>query len=126
MKSHTALVVDRSFLAANMYRLLMEPIDMIVYNSQSLEDVPGSVRLIKNIDLVVMSSNVFSDRLEQAVELISANERLMLVTKMFLLRESEIQKGWDQHLVAIPNSFIMGKPFHPDEFALRVKRLLAL
>lgn len=126
MKSPVAIALDRSMLAANMYRLLLEPMGVRVVNAFTVEEMATALRSMRDIDVLIMSSNALPGSLDRIVEVFADNDRVRGVAKLFLLRESEVEKGWGEALSAIPHSLIMAKPFQPDEFAVRIKRIVAL
>jgi CheY-like chemotaxis protein len=126
MKSPRVIAVDRSVLAANMYQLLLRPFGVNVVNASSLADLREALRRFRGADLIVISSNVMADRLERAADIFKKNELISKAAKIFLLRENEANEGWDRRLSDIPRTELMTKPFHPDHFILRVKRILAL
>lgn len=126
MPSRTVIAVDKSMLAANMYRLLFEPIGVSVINAQSLNDLKEALARSRSVDLVVINSNVLAGVLERAVEMMKGDERLAGVPKIFLCRDVELDRGWDGELSVLPKTEAVARPFHPDQFVTHVKKLLAI
>lgn len=120
------IAVDKSMLAANMYQLLLGPIGITVINAQSLQNLKAVLGRVRSADLVLINSNVLSGIMDRAGEMVRDDERLAEVPKIFLCRDAELEKGWDAGLSVLPKTEVVARPFHPDEFATHVKKLLAV
>jgi DNA-binding response OmpR family regulator len=126
MSSHRILVVDRSALAWNMYRLLFAPFECTVARAQALDDLLPAMKGLRGADLIVINSNVLGRKAERLVSMMQADERLALTPKVVLVNEAEVDKGLGAELGSISRCECVVKPFHPDEFVKRVQEILAV
>ncbi len=124
MKARTIITVDRSLLAANMYRLILVPLGFSVFTARSLEEMTEGAKRMRGADLLVVSSNALSGRVARFARVLEGDARLMRAEKIFLVSERDRAKGMGAELTNIPGGEVMMKPFHPAEFTTAVIRLL--
>lgn len=124
MDARTVITVDRSLLAANMYRLIFAPLGFGVSTLQSLDELVRTARRLKEVSLIVISTNAVGDRLDLLMRTIEEDPRLTRAPKLFLVGERARSRGLDAGYAAIPGGETIARPFHPDEFVAQVKRVL--
>ena len=111
------LVVDRSELAANMYRLLLSSQGVSIIVRKRFEEARPHFYRREAPSLAIFNSNIFGKKFPEVLRHMSEEEPLRRVSKIFLCRESPHEEIWRESLEKLPNSRVMGRPFHPDEFA---------
>lgn len=126
MKLGRIIAIDKSILAANMYRLLFAPLYIRVDHVISIQDLKKKLIPEMGLDLMIINTNTLSGDLTRATDVMEDNAFLAKIPKIFLCRESEIEKGWKEDLAVFSNMEVVTKPFHPDEFTSRVKKILAI
>ena len=111
---YRTVIVDRSMLAVNMYRLLLKPWGSLFLVAKRYEEArPWFFRKDK-IDLAIFNSNTFGKKFDEYFDHFSHDEPLAKVPKVFLCKEGE--KAWGDKLRKSPRAKVLVKPFHPDEF----------
>jgi hypothetical protein len=116
-----AIVVDRSLLAVNMYRLLLSPVVTTFLVAKRYEEArPWFFRRDK-IDLAIFNSNTFGKKFDEYLDRFSKDEPLARIPKIFLCREKEDE--WVKKLKALPRTQVVMRPFYPDDFLALVKRM---
>ncbi|MFH1830514.1 MAG: hypothetical protein ABH871_07045 [Pseudomonadota bacterium] len=118
------IVVDRSVLASNLYGLLFAPLEASVLARCCFEDVLPIFLRREKIDLAIINSNVFGKKFEQILSAFKANSSIKTVKKIFLCREADSESAWRDVLSSLSNSYVILRPFHPDEFSIMVKDIL--
>jgi hypothetical protein len=119
---YRVVIIDRSILAVNMYRLLLRPLGAFFLMAKRYEEArPWFFRKDK-IDLAVFNSNTFGKKFDEYVARFESDEPLAGVPKIFLCRDTE--KGWQKRLSRLSNSRVMERPFHPDDFLKAVKGVI--
>lgn len=113
------VIVDRSVLAVNMYRLLLRPLGASFLIAKRYEEArPWFFRKDK-IDLAIFNSNTFGKKFDEYLKRFESDEPLAGIPKIFLCRD--IEKTWAKRLGRLSNARVVEKPFHPDDFLKTVK-----
>lgn len=116
-----AVIVDRSLLAVNMYKLLLRPVVTTFLVAKRYEEArPWFFRRDK-IDVAVFNSNTFGKKFEEYFGHFVKDEPLSKIPKIFLCREKE--DVWSKKLKGLPKSFVVMRPFHPDDFLALLTRV---
>ena len=119
------VIADRSELAANMYRLLLAPLGATLILRRRFEEARPHFFRREGVRLGVFNSNIFGKKFMEIVQRLIEDEPLRKASKLFICREVPAEEPWRERLAAIPNAKVITRPFHPDEFAALVKRLVA-
>jgi DNA-binding response OmpR family regulator len=126
MPSRRIITVDKSMLAANMYRLLFAPLECTVVRAHALDDLLVEIRSLRGAELIIVNSNVLGGKAERLIGMMQSDKRLARTPKVVLLSEEEIEKGLGAEFAAISQCECVAKPFHPDEFMTRVRDILRI
>lgn len=118
------IIADRSGLAANMYRLLLGPMGAALVVRRRFEEARPHFFRREGEALGIFNSNVFGKKFPEIVKRLVADEPLRLAQKVFLCQGSPAEGPWRERLAALPNANVVIRPFHPDEFAELVRRIL--
>jgi hypothetical protein len=124
-KSPKIVVADRSELAGNLYRLLFAPFGAIVVVRRRFEDVFPLFHRKERIDIAIFNSNIFGNKFEETLSAFRADSCLNKAKKVFLCGDIGSEAPWHEKLSSINNSCIILRPFHPDELAAAVRRMLS-
>jgi hypothetical protein len=116
-----AVIVDKSILAVNMYRLLLRPLVTTFLVAKRYEEARPWFFRRDRIDLAIFNSNTFGKKFDEYFEHFSKDEPLAKVPKIFLCREKE--DGWQKKLKSLQKSAVVMRPFHPDDFLALLKRV---
>lgn len=114
-------IVDRSFLAHNVYATLLKPLGFSLFSFQTLKELKESFNPKWNTDFFLINSNAFAASKEKYLEWFQKEKNLRATPKVFIC-EAEKKGIWDE-LKKIPNSHFLMKPFYPPEFGEKVKTL---
>ena len=112
-------------LAANMYRLLFAPLHCTVARAHALDELLTGFKELRGADLIVINSNVLGGKAERFIAMMQNDERLARTPKIVLVGEAEIEKGLGAELAAVSQCECFAKPFHPDEFMTRIRKILS-
>lgn len=116
-----AVIVDKSILATNMYKLLLRPVVTTFLVAKRYEEArPWFFRRDK-IDLAIFNSNTFGRKFDEYHERFLKDEPLAKVPKIFLCREKE--DDWQKRLNSLSRSVVIMRPFKPDDFLALVRRV---
>ena len=126
MPSRRIIAVDKSMLAANMYRLFFASLECTVARAHVLDDLLAEIRGLRGADLIIVNSNVLGGKAERFIGMMQADERIARTPKIVLLSEAEIDKGLGAELAAISQCECVTKPFHPDEFMTRIRKIMGV
>jgi len=117
-----AVIVDRSLLAVNMYRLLLSPVITTFMVAKRYEEArPWFFRRDK-IDIAIINSNTFGKKFNEYYNHFSGDEPLEKIPKLFLCRDKE--DDWQLRLKKLPSATVVVRPFHPDAFLELVTRII--
>jgi len=123
-----AAVVDRSFLAHNVYATLLKPLGFSLFSFQTLKELKESFNPKWNANFFLINSNAFVGSKEKYLEWFQKEKSLKAIPKVFIC-EADGKKwlghpfGMVSELKKIPNSHFLTKPFYPPEFGEKVKKL---
>jgi hypothetical protein len=117
------VVVDRSGLAGNIYRLLLEPIGASLVICRRLEDVPPALRRGGAADLAIMNTNALGASAEAAALRIGSEPALARARKVLLVKEGAAGRRWRRAAEAIPGAIAVERPFDPERFRELVRGL---
>ena len=126
MPSRRIIAVDKSMLAANMYRLFFASLECTVARAHVLDDLLAEIRGLRGADLIIVNSNVLGGKAERFIGMMQADERIARTPKIVLLSEAEIDKGLGAELAAISQCECVTNPFHPDEFMTRIRKIMGV
>jgi len=115
-------VIDRSVLAVNIYRLLLRPLGVSILVARRYEEARPWFFRKSGIDLAIFNSNTFGKKFIEYFSRFEKDEPLVVTPKIFLCRETE--KEWKKRLGSLPNTWVIERPFHPDEFLKLVGGLI--
>ena len=118
------IIADRSELAGNMYRLLLESIGATLIVRKRFEEVRPHFFRSEKTDLGIFNSNIFGKKFEEIARRIETSTPMLSVPKIFICKESIAEEKVRKRLGRIENSSIVIKPFHPDDFFDLVGRVL--
>lgn len=118
------IVVDRSELAANMYRLLLAGFDANLVVRKRFEEARPHFFRRDKIDLGIFNSNVFGKKIEEIIGHILNDEPISKVNKIFICKDSESDEDVAGRLSSVPNSCVIRRPFHPSELSDAVLKIL--
>lgn len=113
------VIVDRSILAVNMYRLLLRPMGTLFLVAKRYEEARPWFFRRDRIDLAIFNSNTFGKKFEEYLDHFNKDEPLARIPKIFLCREGE--EKLKKKLKKLPMTKVVDKPFHPDEFLKLIK-----
>ena len=117
-----AVIVDRSLLAVNMYRLLLSPVVTTFLVAKRYEEARPWFFRREKIDIAILNSNTFGKKFDEYYDHFSKDEPLQKMPKVFLCREKE--GNWQANLKKLPNSTVVARPFHPDAFLELITRII--
>lgn len=118
------LVLDRSVLAGNLYRLLFSSMGVSIIVRRRFEDVSPILSRRERVDLALFNSNIMGKKFDEILEAFSQDPLLCRLKKVFLLKEGAAERTWWQKLEALPGAWVFERPFHPDAFSAEVRRVL--
>ena len=118
------VIADRSELAANIYRLLLEQLAANVVVRRRFEEARPHFFRREHVRLAIFNSNIFGKKFAEILKRIIEDEPLRKVSKIFLCRDNPAEAPWLDRLGALPNAQAIVRPFHPDEFSALVEKLL--
>jgi hypothetical protein len=125
MRRTRLVIADRSDLAANMYGLLLAPLDCELIARKRFEEVRPFYFRREKVDMGLFNSNIFGKKFNEIYEHLSKDEPLRFVKKIFILREDEEGSARRKMLAALPNTTIIYRPFYPADFFKVVGGLFA-
>jgi DNA-binding response OmpR family regulator len=117
-----AIVIDRSLLAVNMYRLLLKPLVSAFLVAKRYEEARPWFFRREKINMAIVNSNTFGKKFEEYYRRFTEDEPLKDIPKIFLCRDKE--NDWQKKLKGLPNTNILMRPFHPDELLEIVRRVM--
>lgn len=118
------VIVDRSQLAGNMYRLLLSPLEPAIALFRRFEDARPRLAGRERCDLALISAQTFGKRSEEICAALEQEEALRRLRKLFLVSEGEEGMALRERLGRLPNAAIVARPFHPDELLALIRREL--
>lgn len=118
------LVLDRSVLAGNLYRLLFASMGVSVIVKRRFEDLCPIFSRRERVDLAIFNSNALGKKVDEICEVLTSEASLRRLEKIFLLKEGKDEGMWREKLNALPAARVFEKPFHPDEFSAEVRRIM--
>ena len=118
------VIADRSELAANLYRLLLEPLAVHVIVRRRFEEARPHFFRREKVALAIVNSNVFGKKFPEIVAHLAGDEPLVRLPKLFLCRENPAETAWRGELARLPGARVLVRPFHPDEFAEAVRAMI--
>jgi DNA-binding response OmpR family regulator len=118
------LIVDRSVLAGNLYRLLFSKLGATLLIRRKFDDARPAFLRREKIDLAIFNSNAFGKKFDEIFETLKSDGALGRAKKIFVLKEGDSEDGWREKLQGIEGALIVSRPFHPDEFAAAVEGML--
>lgn len=116
------IIVDRSFLAVNMYKLLLRPFVTTFLVAKRYEEARPWFFRREKIDIAFFNTNTFGRKFDDYYAHFVADEPLQKIPKVFLCCERD--RDLQSKLKKLPNSTVVMRPFHPDAFMKLVKDLL--
>lgn len=123
-QAHSIIVVDKSELASNLYRLLLKFTGAALIVRKRYEDVENLFLRKTSIDLAIFNSNAFGKKFSDILKKIIEVEIIRKTKKIFILRDNATEKLWANRIAHIPNSTMVIRPFHPDELKDTINELL--
>ena len=117
-----AVVIDRSLLAVNMYRLLLKPLVTTFLVAKRYEEARPWFFRREKIAMAIVNSNTFGKKFEEYYRRFLQDEPLKEIPKIFLCRDKE--NDWQKKLMGLPNATIVMRPFHPDELLEIARRVM--
>ena len=119
------IIADRSELAGNLYGLLFEPLHATLVVRKRFQEARPHFFRREAISLGIFSSNIFGKKFEEIYRHIADAEPLLVVPKIFLVRDTPSERQYADRLKKLAKSMIVMRPFHPNEFYGLIERLLA-
>lgn len=113
------LIVDRSILAINMYRLLLEPLGASFETTKDIEDALLWLKG-KKIELAIFNSNTFRKKSEDRLISLFNDKSVKKIPKIFLCLADE--KKWHKKLNELQKAMVLIRPVHPDDFLKAIKK----
>lgn len=118
------LIVDRSVLAGNLYKLLFSELGASLLVRRKFDDAKPAFTRGEKIDLAILNSNSFGKKFDEIFDALKADSALGRARKIFVLKEGDSEGDWRKKLEGIEGALIISRPFHPDEFAAAVEGML--
>lgn len=118
------MIVDRSVLAGNLYRLLFSKLGASLLIRQKFEDAKPAFSSREKIDLAILNSNSFGKKFDEIYEALKSGGAFAHAKKIFLLKEGDAEGDWRKKLKAMEGALVMDRPFHPEEFASTVEGII--
>ena len=116
-----AVIVDKSLLAVNMYKLLLQPVVTTFLVAKRYEEARPWFFRGDKIDIAIFNSNTFGKKFDEYFERFKKDEPLAKVPKIFLCREKD--EDWLKKLKGLPKTALVMRPFHPDRFLALVRNI---
>jgi hypothetical protein len=110
------IIVDRSELAANMWKLLLSPFYASLIIRKRFEEARPHFFRREGVDLAIFSSNIFGKKFDEIFARLSADQPVAKAHKVFVCKEAEGPSDAGAKLAKLANSTVVRRPFHPDEF----------
>lgn len=118
------LIIDKSALAANLYRLLLSPLGAGLVLRRRFEDSRHDIMRKGAFQLIIVNSNTIGKKFQEVCSQLEEAPGAD-VPKLFICRGDDSEAELKNRISALVRATLIYKPFHPDEFASTVKRLLA-
>ncbi len=118
------VIIDRSQLAGNMFRLLLAPLQPAIAIFRRFEDARPRLAGRERCDLALVSTQTFGKRVEEICTALEEEEGLRRVRKLFLVPEGDEGMALRERLGSFPNAGVVTRPFHPDELLELIRREL--
>jgi hypothetical protein len=118
------LIVDRSVLAGNLYKLLFSKLGAQLLVRRKFDDAKPAFSRREKIDLAIFNSNAFGKKFDEIFDALKSDGALGRARKIFVLKEGDSEDEWRKKLQGIEGALIVDRPFHPDEFAEAVEGML--
>lgn len=118
------VIVDRSELAKNIYRLLLKPVDAVLIIRCRIDKIVLNFLRGGRVGLVIFNSNIFPKKFDEIVTRFLGDELFQKTQKIFICRKDLSENDWRKRFSALPNAIVVDRPFHPDELKALVTKCL--
>ena len=118
------IIADRSELAGNMYKLLLDSLGANLIIRKRFEEARPHFFRREKTDLGIFNSNIFGKKFEEIYRRMGEAEPIANTPKIFLCKDNIAEAKMRDRLSRVDNSSIMVRPFHPDDFFKLVGKLL--
>lgn len=124
MRSSRIIIVDRSALAVNMFRLLLAPLGVKIVAAKRCDEARALLQR-ETCTLMILNSNTFGKRFNEYLTWWCDDPAIAPLPKIFLCREGKGEASWREVLAGVPQAKVMTRPFDPQEFANLLQPILA-
>lgn len=118
------LILDRSVLAGNLYRLLFSSLGAALVVRRKFEDFQALFSRRERVDLAILNSNAFGKKSDEILDAIESNAAMGKVRKIFILKEGETEDSIRHRVAGLERAEVVSRPFHPDEFLAQAHRVM--
>lgn len=118
------VIADRSDLAANLYKLLLNPLGVDLIVRKRFEEARPHFFRRARVDLGIFNTNIFGKKFDEIYRRMEGAPAILAVPKIFISRDTPRDHTEDERLEALNNSIIILRPFHPRDFLGLVRAVL--
>lgn len=112
-------MADRSWLAHNLYRMILKPLDFSLFFYKTLRDLRES-SIVKQAPIFLINTNTFGKYFEAHVEWLKKDPAVSGHEKIFLCDGNEAETSV---LKKIPQSRCLLKPFYPPQLQEMLEKI---
>lgn len=123
MRSPRVIVIDRSALAVNMFRLLGTPLGVKIVAAKRCDEARTLLQR-ETCALMIINSNTFGKRFNEYLAWWCDDGAVAPLPKIFLCREGKGEASWREVLAGVPRAQVMIRPFDPQEFVRLLQPIL--
>ena len=114
-------VVDRSFLAHNVYKMILKPLGFTVFSYMTLREFKENFNFKKSgCRVFLVNSNTFGNHFDRHWEWFRGEAALKNVDKIFLCEREE--KKFQSELKKMDRGHLLLRPFAPEQLEETVKK----
>lgn len=124
-RTPVVLIADRSYLAANIYRLLLAPLGVTILIRPRCSDALAHVKAGAGVDLLVVNTNSMGNAAGDLIEALSSDRRAAKIRKMIISGDSKAEERICARLRKAPRTTFVERPFLPGDLLKAVERRLA-